>query len=81
MAQSVEPLTLVQGMISLSVGSSPTSGSVLTDRSLELLQILCLPLCPSPARTISLCLSKNESMLKKKLFFLKATEFTGMRSM
>ena len=35
MAQSVERPTLAQVMISRSVGSSPTSGSVLTAQSLE----------------------------------------------
>ena len=35
MAQLVEHLTLAQGMISGLVGSSPTSGSVLTAQSLE----------------------------------------------
>ena len=43
-AQPVEHPTSAQVMISQLVGSSPASGSVLTARSLELLQVLCLPL-------------------------------------
>ena len=43
-AQSIKRPTLAQGMISLSMSSSPTLGSVLTAQSLELLWILCLPL-------------------------------------
>ena len=43
-AQSVEHSTLAQIMILWFMGSSPVSGSVLTAQSLELLQILCIPL-------------------------------------
>ena len=43
-AQWVERPTSAQVMISRSVGSSPALGSVLTAQSLELLQVLCLPL-------------------------------------
>ena len=57
MAQSVELLTLARVTISQFVGSSPTSGSVLTAQSLELLRILCLPLSltlPHPCSGLSL---------------------------
>ena len=54
-AQSVEHPALAQVIISLFVSLSPVSGSVLTAQSLELLQILCLPVClPHPC---SGCLS------------------------
>ena len=58
-AQSVKRLALAQVMISPSVSSSPTSGSVLTAWSL--LQILCLPLSLTlPCScSVSLCL-KNK---------------------
>ena len=49
--------------------SSPTSGSVLTAQSLELLWVLCLPLCAFPARSLFLCLSKKEIKTFKKMFF------------
>ena len=52
MAQSVEPLTSAQVMISQFMGSSPTSGSVLTAQSLEPRACfgfcVLLALCPSP---------------------------------
>ena len=68
MAQSVEHPTLAQVMISWFVSSSPASGFVLTPESLELLQILCLPLSlPLPCScSVSLCL-KNKQNIKKKL--------------
>ena len=56
-AQSVEHPTLAQVMISWLVSLSPTLGSVLAAQSLELLQILCLPL--------SLPLSLKNKHLKK----------------
>ena len=65
-AQSVERLTSAQVMISRSVGSSPASGSVLTAQSLEPAFGFCvsLSLCPSPACTLSLCLSVSLSKNK-----------------
>ena len=67
-AQSVKRPTWAQVMISRSVSSSPASGSVLTARNL--LRILCLPLslCPSPAHTLSLCLSVCLSLKNKEAF-------------
>ena len=65
-AQSVKRCTLAQVIVSWPMGSSPTSGSVLTAQSRSLLQILCLPLCLPLPHSHSLCL-KNEYMLKKKL--------------
>ena len=54
-AQSVEPLTLAQVMISRFMSSSPASGSVLTAQSLEpALNSVSPSLCPSPARALSL---------------------------
>ena len=62
LAQSVERLTLAQVMISQFVGSSPTSGSVLTAQSLEPASDTVSPsLCPSSAHALSL---KN-----KEIFF------------
>ena len=52
-AQSVKHLTSAQVMIMQSLSLSPVSGSVLTTQGLELLWILCLLLCPSPAHTLS----------------------------
>ena len=76
-AQSVERLTSAQVMTSRFVGSSPASGSVLTAQSLELLRILCLPLCPSPACALSLSLSLslsevNINILNTATLFSKA---------
>ena len=54
-ARSVKHTTLAQVMISQSVGLSPTSGSVLTARSLEpASDSVSLSLCPSPAHALSL---------------------------
>ena len=65
-AQSVKHLTLAQVMISWLVSSSPTSGSVLTARSLELLPILCLPLSlPLPC---SCSVSQKINKHLKKIF-------------
>ena len=64
-AQSVEHPTSAQVMISRSVSSSPVSGSVLTAQSLEpASDSVCLSLCPSPARTLSL-----SKINKYKFFF------------
>ena len=54
--QSVKCPTSAQVMISPFMSLSPASDSVLTARSLEVVQILCLPLslCPSPVCTLSL---------------------------
>ena len=56
-AQSVKQLTLAQVMISQFVGLSPTSVSVLTAQSLELLRIL----SPSPSAPPPLVLSVSGS--------------------
>ena len=71
-AQLVKHLTLVQVMISQFISSSPTSGSVLTAQSLELLRILSLSLSlslsapPTHTGALSLLLSKinNKKILK-----------------
>ena len=67
--QSVKRLTLAQVMISLFVGLSPTSGSVLTAQSLEptldsVSQSLSLPLPCSYSVCLSLCLSLKNKHLK-----------------
>ena len=56
-AQSAEPPTLAQVMISWFVSWSPASGSVLTAQSLEPASDSVTPLCPFPTRT--LCLSQK----------------------
>ena len=67
MVQLAKHPTLAHVMVSEFVTSSPTSGSVRTARSLELaLDSVCLSLCPSPARALSLCLSKTDKHYKKK---------------
>ena len=54
-AQLVKSPTLAQVMIPLLLGSSPTSGSVLTAQSLEPASDSGSPsLCPSPAHALSL---------------------------
>ena len=54
-AQLVERPTLAQVMISQFVSLSPTSGSVLTDQSLEPASVSVSPsLCSSPAHMLSL---------------------------
>ena len=70
MAQSVECWTSAQVMISQSVSSSPTSGSVLTAQSLEpasdsVSPSLSLSLYPSPANARSLSLSLSLSLSVK----------------
>ena len=55
-AQSVKRLTSAQVMVSRFMGSSPTSGSVLTARSLEPASDSVSPLCPSSTHTLSLSL-------------------------
>ena len=60
-AQSVEPPTLAQVMISQFVSSSPVLGSVLTAQSLEPASHSVSPslsLCPFPAHAVSLSVSK-----------------------
>ena len=59
MAQSIEHLTLAQVMISQSVSSSPTLGSVLTAQNLEpaLDSVSSSLSAPSPL-VLCLCLSK-----------------------
>ena len=58
--QSVKHLTLAQVMISWFVGSSPTSGSVLTAQSL--VQILCLLVSAPPPIVLSLARSLSFSL-------------------
>ena len=66
-AQSAKHLTSAQVMISQSVGSS-ASGSVLTAQSLEpASDSVSSSLCPFPAHTLSLSVSKiNKCKIKKK---------------
>ena len=60
MAHLVKRLTLAHVMITRFMGSSPALGSVLTAQSLELLQILCLPLfLPLPAHALSFSVSQK----------------------
>ena len=60
-AQSVKHLTLAQVMTPWFVGSNPTSGSVLTARSLEpALDCVSLSLWPSPTCTLSLSVSLSQ---------------------
>ena len=67
-AQSVKHLILAQVMISRSVSSSPTSGSVLTRlRVWSLLEILCLLLSLPLSHSCSVSLTlKNKQTWKKK---------------
>ena len=66
MAQSIKHLTPAQVMISQFVGSSTRSGSVLMAQSLEAaLDSVSLSLCPSPAHTLFLSLSKIKKHQKK----------------
>ena len=68
-AQSVERPTSAQVMISQFVGSSPTSGCMLTAQSLEPAWdsvSLSLSLCPSPTHTLSHSLSLSKINIKKK---------------
>ena len=68
MAQSVEPATWAQVMISQLVGSSPVWGSALTARAWSLFQILCLPLSVTLPHSCSVSLSlKNKNKTLKKL--------------
>ena len=60
-AQSVERLTSAQVMISRSVGSSPTSGSVLTAQSLEPASDSVSPSVSVPP-PLMLCLSLSLSL-------------------
>ena len=70
MAQSVKGLTLAQVMISQSMSSNPTLGSVPTGQSLEPASDSVSPslsLCPSPAHDLSLSLkNKYFKKIKKK---------------
>ena len=71
MAQLVERPTWAQVMISGFVGSSPTSGSVLTAQSLELAldSVSPLSLSAPPLLTLSLSLSKMNKLKKKSNLF------------
>ena len=67
-AQSVKPPTLAQVMISRLVGSSSTSGSVLTAHIQEpASDSVSPPLCPSPTHAQSLSVSKTKKHKKKKI--------------
>ena len=61
MAQSVKNLTSAQVLGFM--GWSPTSGSVLTAQSLELLQVLCL-LLSAPPPLVCLCAPSRSPSLK-----------------
>ena len=63
-AQSIECLTLAQVMISQFVGSSPTSGSVLTAQSLEPVSDSVSPSLSAPP-PLTLCLSVSLSLKNK----------------
>ena len=63
-AQSVKRLTSAQVMISQSVSSSPTLGSVLTTQSLEPVSDSVSPSLSAPP-PLTLCLSKMNKCLKK----------------
>ena len=58
-AQLVKHLTLAQIMISLLMGSSPTSGSVLTAQSLEPASDSVSPSLSDPSPACSLSLSRK----------------------
>ena len=69
MAQSVEPWTSAQVMISQLVGSSTASGSVLIAQSLEpALDSVSVSLCLSPTHALSLSLSLKYNFFLKKIF-------------
>ena len=63
MAQLVTCPTSAQVMVSQFVGLSPATGNVLTAQSLEPASDSVSPSLPSPAHTLSLCLSKINKML------------------
>ena len=79
-AQSIKHLTSAQVMISRFVSSSPMSGSVLTDQSLEpASDFVSPPLSAHPMFMLCLSLSlNNEKMLKKRN---KKQKKTGPREM
>ena len=65
MAQLVECPALGQAMIPCFVGSTLTSGSVVTAGSLEPTSESVSPsFCPSPTRTLSLLLKKKQTLKK-----------------
>ena len=68
MAQSVKRPTSAQVMISQSVGSSPTSGSVLTAQSLEPASDSVSPSLSDPT---PLVLSLSPSLLQKQIINIK----------
>ena len=65
MAQSVEPLTSAQVMISWSVGLSPASGSVLTTQSLEPVSDSVSPSLFAPPHSYSVSLSLSLPLKNK----------------
>ena len=65
MAESVGYLTLAQVMISWFVGSSPTSGSVLTAQSLKPAWYSVFPSLSTLSPLVSLSLSKKKKKKKK----------------
>ena len=74
---NIRLLVLAQVMISVFVGSSPVSGSVLTVRNLLGILSPSLCLCPSPALSVSLSLSLSLSQinkLKKNLVWRSAVD-------
>ena len=75
MAQLVKHPTSAPVMISLLVGSSPVSGSVLTAQSLESALDSVSPLSALPLLTLFLCLSKINKNIKNKI--LETEEHPG----
>ena len=68
MAQPIKHPTSAQVMISRLVGSSPTSGSVLTAQGLEpALDSVCLSLSAPPLLTLCLSLKNKIKDFKKKI--------------
>ena len=79
MAQSVKHLTLIQVMISWFVGSSPTSGSVITAQSLEPASHSLSPSFSAPPQlalslSVSLCLSLSKINKNIQKFFFQRYE-------
>ena len=70
-AQLVKRPTLAQVMISQFPSLSPALGSVLAARSLDLLQILCLPLSLPPPHLHSVSLSLKKKIINIKNYIMK----------
>ena len=74
MVQSVKCPTSAQVTVSRFMGSSPSSGSVLTAQSLEpASDSVSLALCPSPTHALSL----SKINVKKKSFYVYSTDMRG----